>query len=121
MRLRHLVPLAAFSLLALAAPSEALAADQTGSTGAVLRVELNTPSADTYLQYHGKVVIRSGKTNTEYRWGGTSCGSRVLADDHIDLLVQAARDNDKVTLTPRFQTGQAGAKCIVGFSLMKKR
>jgi hypothetical protein len=115
-------PLAALSLflLAVAIPATAFA-DESGTAGSVSSVEINTPSADTYLQYHGRVVVLTGKsTKTEYRWGGTSCGTRTVSADMIDTLVQAAR-NDTVVVTPRFQVGQGDAKCLVGFTVAKKR
>lgn len=120
-------PLAAFASLfllgslAIAIPVTALAADETGSAGSVSSVEVNTPSADTYLAYHGRVIVLTGKTTkTEYRWGGTSCGTRVLPADMVEVLVQASR-NDLVVVTPRFQIGQGDAKCLVGFTVNKKR
>jgi hypothetical protein len=82
---------------------------------------VNTPSADTYLQYHGRVIVLTGKTTkTEYRWGGTSCGTRVLPTDMVEVLVEAAR-NDTIVVTPRFQIGQGDSKCLIGFTVNKKR
>jgi hypothetical protein len=110
-----------FGSLVIAAPATAFAADETGSAGSVDKVEINTPSADAYLQYHGRVVVQTGKsTKNEYRWGGTSCGSRVVEEDLIAILVQASRNSD-VVVTPRFQLGQGDVKCLVGFSIQEKR
>lgn len=122
MRSRSLAALASLTLLAVAVPATAYAADQTGSVGAVEKVELNTPSADAYLQYHGRVFIKSGKTAAvEYRWGGTSCGSKTLSAEHVDLLVQASRSSSSVHVSPRFQTGAGSSKCLVGFTIQSKR
>lgn len=116
-------PLAAFVslfLLAVAMPATALA-DETGSAGSVQIVEINTPSADTYLQYHGRVIVKTGKANTaEYRWGGTSCGSRTVDADLVQVLIQASRNAD-VVVTPRFQAGQGDVKCLVGLTVTEKR
>jgi hypothetical protein len=83
--------------------------------GTVIDLEVHTPSADTYLQHHGRVVIMSGKfnTNTEYRWGGTSCGTRTLSDAMVALLQRALESGTPIVL--RFQIGQGMAKCLVGF------
>jgi hypothetical protein len=117
-------PLAAFAPLflvaALAMPATAFA-DETGSAGSVNKVEVNTPSADTYLMYHGLVVVLTGKTTkTEYRWGGTSCGTRTMSADMVETLVEASRNTDLV-VTPLFQLGQGDCKCLVGFTVNKKR
>jgi hypothetical protein len=118
-------PLAAFASLfmlavAVAVPATAFA-DESGTAGSVDSIEINTPSADAYLQYHGRVVVRTGKsTKTEYRWGGTSCGSRVVPADMVEVLVQASR-NDNIVITPRFQIGQGDVKCLVGFNVQEKR
>ena len=118
-------PLAAFaSLFLVAAMVPATAhADETGTAGTVDKIEINTPSADAYLQYHGRVILQWGKNGNnkaEYRWGGTSCGTRVITPDLIEVLVDAARRGN-VYITPRFQPGQGDAKCLVGFGLEEKR
>lgn len=123
MRIRR--PLAAvaslfFLAVAVAVPVTAFA-DESGTAGSVDSVEINTPSADTYLQYHGRVFLRSGKANKkEYRWGGTACGSRILPADMVEVLIQAAR-NDDLEVTPRFQIGQGDVKCLVGLSIEERR
>lgn len=117
---RSLATLASFLTLAVAMPSVAQADDQTGSAGAVTKVEINTPSADAYLQYHGRVYIRAEKTTTEYRWGGTSCGTRTVDTTLLNTLIDAAAFGS-VHVSPNFQEGPGGAKCLVGFSLVPKR
>jgi hypothetical protein len=104
------------SLLAVclvSAPSTALA-DELGPTGIPTDVEVLTPSADTYLQYHGRVVLLVGTTAEEYRWGGTSCGSRTMSADNVRQLVAAVRNGSPVT--PRYQLGQGTTRCLVGFT-----
>lgn len=112
----------AFSLpalaLALAIPLTANAADATGPEGQAKTIQINTPSADVYLQYHGRVTVTSGKKTAEYRWGGTSCGSRTMSPEMIELLVDAVREN--VRITPIYQDGQGTTKCLVGFTLKDK-
>jgi hypothetical protein len=113
----------AFSLpalaLALAIPLTAYAADETGPEGRAKTVEVNAPSSDSYVQFHGRVFVTTGKTTNEYRWGGTSCGSRTMSAEMVQLLVDAVRADD-VRVVPTFQDGQGSTKCLVGFSLKDK-
>jgi hypothetical protein len=106
------------ALLALfiAFPSAVLAADATGSAGAVAELEVNSSSADIYLQYNGRVVIAGGKASVEYRWGGTSCGTRVLSESMVAML-QRVQDSG-AAIQPRFQIGQGDVKCLVGFNIL---
>jgi hypothetical protein len=53
----------------------------------------------------------------EYRWGGTSCGSRTLPDSHVAML-QRALERQGTIVQPRFQIGQGDLKCLVGFNLV---
>ena len=105
--------------LALAIPVTALAADEKGAEGKVKSVEVNAPSSDGYLQFHGRVFVSGGKTTTEYRWGGTACGSRTLSPEMVNLLVDSVRAED-VRIVPNFQDGQGSAKCLVGFTIKHK-
>ncbi|ABM00696.1 hypothetical protein Sama_2492 [Shewanella amazonensis SB2B] len=84
-------------------------------------LEINTTSADKYLQYHGKALTKiSSGVYEEYRWGGASCGSRVLNDEQVAVL-QRALDNPNVKVAFRYQPGQGEfTKCVVGFSLVRK-
>lgn len=119
---RSLAAFASLFLVAAAVPATAFA-DETGNKGSVEKVELNTPSSDTYLQYHGRVTLEWGKNGhkkDEYRWGGTSCGSRTLSDNLIQVLIDASRRGN-LQVTPRYQTGQGDVKCLVGFSIEEKR
>ncbi len=110
------VPVALFTLaLALAAPSLAVAADGVGTTGTVAELEVNHSTAETYLQYHGRVVITDGTRATEYRWGGTSCSNKVLPEAIVAMLQRAMASGASVT--PRYQAGQGNNRCLVGFAL----
>lgn len=122
MRTRPVAAFASLFLLAFAVAVPATAfADESGTAGSVDSIEINTPSADAYLQYHGRIVIKTGKvTKTEYRWGGTSCGSRTVPEDMVAVLSQAVRDAT-IVVTPRFQIGQGDVKCLVGFDVAEKR
>lgn len=94
-------------------------ADSDGAGGTLVGLEINTTSADTYLQYHGRAFIQTvtGKSNTtiEYRWGGTSCGTRTLSDSQIVVLQRALESASPIV--PRYQLGQGDSKCLVGFRL----
>ncbi len=115
---RSLLSLAAFATLSLSTlSSTAFAADSTGAAGTLDSVEINNPTADTYLQYHGRVVINSAGKLTEYRWGGTSCSTKVMSESVVALLWDAFYNRGTTTITPRFQAGQGTNKCLVGFSL----
>ena len=105
-------------LASLAISSVALADDAQGLGGTVTQLEVNTTSADTYLQYHGRIVVVGGKNlinKDEYRWGGTSCGSRVLPESMVELLQRALESGTPIL--PRYQMGQGDLKCLVGFKL----
>ncbi|HLT38481.1 MAG TPA: hypothetical protein VK034_19475 [Enhygromyxa sp.] len=106
--------------LALSIPAVAYAADQTGSEGRAKIIEVNAPSSDSYLQFHGRLYVTSGKTTTEYRWGGTSCGSRTMTPEMVDLLVDIVRSNGDVRIVPNYQNGQGSTKCLVGFKIKDK-
>lgn len=112
---RSLVSLAALALFTL--PTTALAADASGVAGTVAAVEINHSTADTYLQYHGRIIVDSGNSKlTEYRWGGTSCSNKIVPVELVALLWEAFFRRDATTITPRYQSGQGTNKCLVGFS-----
>lgn len=115
MKLKHTFALTALLAGALALPTVAHAADQTGAAGKISNIEVLSPSAENYVQYHGRVFVAVGKRTTEYRWGGTSCGSKTLSADMLDLLVQAARTQTNVA--PVFSKGAGSTSCLVGFSI----
>jgi hypothetical protein len=107
--------------LALALPASVLASgDQTGPEGRAKTIQVNAPSADTYLQFHGRLFITSGKNSAEYRWGGTACGTRTMTPEMVALLVDVVRDRDEIRITPTYQNGQGTSKCLVGFTLKHK-
>ncbi len=107
-------------LLAFAFAGTALA-DDTGLVGPVVALSTNTNSADQYLQYHGRMFVKN--TNgalDEYRWGGTSCGSRTLTEAELAML-QRALERKNMMIEPRSQDGQGQTKCLVGFTLVEKK
>ena len=113
MRLKMIALLAAAtSLLA----GVAWGADSTGPAGTVLSVEARTVSADTYLQYHGRLVVQQSIDNmaVEYRWGGTSCGSRILTASQLGYLMDLAAA-PYMMIEPFYQDGQGQTICLVGF------
>lgn len=115
---RTLVALA--TLVVLALPTTASASDSTGQKGSIETLELNHSTSDTYLQYHGRIIVKTGKTTTtEYRWGGTSCSNKSLPTELVSLLWEAFRHRKSTSITPRFQSGQGSNKCLVGFTFGK--
>jgi len=106
---------------ALIACAGAARADDIGLVGSIASLDVYTASADTSLINHGRIYVKN--TNGalgEYRWGGTSCGSRVLTEAQFAAL-QGAQNNKKMTIKPTSQPGQGGAKCLVGFTLVEKK
>ena len=96
-------------------------ADDVGAIGSVAGLQINTTSADTYLQFHGRMYVKNaGGTLDEYRWGGTSCGLRYLSEDQIAALHRAL-DSKKMQIQPLSQTGQGDAICLVGFTMVPKK
>jgi hypothetical protein len=96
-------------------------ADDIGGVGPVAALQINTTSADTYLSYHGRAFVKNSVGGLdEYRWGGVSCGSRVLTDAQVAAL-QGALDNKRMRIEPISQAGQGPAICLVGFNLVLKQ
>lgn len=106
--------LALFALITFA-PAVALA-DDVGPAGHITELHVNQTSADGYLAFHGRVFIADKKSENEYRWGGTSCGQRVLSEHQVALLSRALESGLRVQ--PRTKIGQGSVVCLVGFSLM---
>ena len=109
------------TLFTLALPATALAADSTGQKGSVESIEIVHSTADTYPQYHGRIIIKAGKTSTEYRWGGTSCSNKDLPGELVSLLWEAFRTRKNTNVTPRFQSGQGSNKCLVGVTFDNRK
>lgn len=104
----------------LACSTSPAIADEIGEVGTPVGLSVNTLSADTYLQYHGRFFLKAADgTLVEYRWGGTSCGTRVLTDAQVAAL-QAALGNNKMRIQVLHQIGQGDAKCVVGFTVAPK-
>jgi hypothetical protein len=114
--IKHAVSLVITATIAV--PSIAFA-DEVGARGTVASLEVNTPAGDTYLQYHGRMTLVSGGKNAttaaEYRWGGTSCGSRTLTENQVAMLQRALESGTPIM--PRFQNGQGSTKCLVGIAI----
>jgi hypothetical protein len=111
---KHLV-LAAAATVALC--STAIAED-LGTRGTIVSLDIRSTSADAYLSWHGAMFVRAGGKNgstTEYRWGGVACGSRTLSDPQLAMLQRAL--DTATPITPRFQPGQGNSNCLVGFEL----
>ena len=118
MKLATVIGLSASVITGLLATS--VQADEETEASPLVFLEINTSSADTFLQYHGKALTKiSSGVYEEYRWGGASCGSRVLNDQQLTAL-QGALDNSNVKVAFRYQDGQGLSKCVVGFSLERK-
>jgi hypothetical protein len=119
--MRHMVCGFIVSSVVLLVAATAPAQDVIGPLGTPAGLQVNTASADTYLTFHGRLYVQNAdKTLAEYRWGGASCGSRVLNDAQVASL-QAAVDNKKMRIEPIYQLGQADIQCVVGFSLVPKQ
>lgn len=96
-------------------------ADDDGSRGTLVALSTNTQSADLFLQYHGQMFVKNADgVLDEYRWGGTSCGSRTLTEAELAML-QRALERKNMTIEPRSQTGQGDTRCLVGFTLVEKK
>jgi hypothetical protein len=105
----------AFALLVtVAAPSLAFA-EEDGAKGTISSLEINHTSSDRYLQHHGRILVTSGKTSTEYRWGGVACGSRTLPENLVTMLQRALESGTPIV--PRHQPGQGQSLCLVAFTL----
>jgi len=105
-------------LVAFAAPS--YAADEIGAVGTVAALQVYTPLADTYLQHHGKVTVKNTAGVLDvYRWGGVSCGTRVLTEAQVETLQRALGDK-KTRIEPTYQLGQGDLLCLVGINLVAK-
>ena len=108
---------------ALAAVPATTFADSTGNAGFVIAVTVHETSSDDYANHHGRVLIREGSEpgapQTEYRWGGTVCASRVLSAANVALLVEALRGRSDTQLIPRFKMGQAGTRCLTSFIIQE--
>ena len=111
------------SLLALAAVVSLVGsahADEIGAAGTVASVQVNTAVADTYLSFHGQMMVKNSAGVLDlYRWGGTTCGSRVLTEPQVAALHRALGDK-KTRVEPRHQIGQGDFRCLVGFHLVAK-
>jgi hypothetical protein len=107
--------------LTLSAGAVQAGGDIPGTVGQIAALQDHTGSADGFLAFHGRMfVVDADKNLEEYRWGGTSCGTRLLSDAEFEALHRAL-DNKKMMIEPTYQLGQADLKCLVGFNLVPKK
>jgi len=115
---RFALALSTFVMLPLIFGSPAQAAENVGALGPIVLVARNTDSADLYLLYNGRMVVGDAIGGyAEYRWGGTSCGSRTLTEAQTSDLL-AAMNNPRVLIEPLWQAGQGIVQCLVGYSFV---
>jgi hypothetical protein len=111
------------AVLAAASVPALAFADSSGAPGYVTSLTVNTKSSDSAGSYRGSVRVREGaepgSPNREYRWGGTICSGRDLAEIDIALLTEALRGRSDTQIVPRYKMGQAGARCLVSFTLQE--
>lgn len=107
--------LTAVLALVMLAPLSVAHADSLGAAGRIIELEVNNSNADTYLQYHGRVVVTAVDRESEYRWGGSSCSNRTLTERQVTMLQRAIESG--MAITPRYLLGQGSNKCLVGFIL----
>ena len=90
-------------------------ADETAPIGVVFSVEILTPSADVYIQYHGRLVVKQSidEMEVEYRWGGTSCGSKILTDSMLAYLTDLS-STPYMLVEATHSLGAGQTKCLVG-------
>lgn len=111
---RRLTLIAAIALIPIAVQ----AADNVGTRGSIVSLSHNHSTSDKFLQYHGRMIVADSVGGyEEYRWGGVSCGSRVLTDAHLAELV-AAMNNPRILIDPLWQPGQGNSQCVVGFTFL---
>lgn len=95
-------------------------ADEVGTRGTLAALQVNTDSADTFLLFNGRLFVSNLNGNLdEYRWGGASCGSRVLTEEEVATL-QRALHSKQVYIQPVYQIGQFPT-CLVGFTMIPKK
>lgn len=120
MKTPRITILALLLCFALLLSAGVVSADEEGTLGTLAVLQVNTSSADTYLQYHGRLFVKNvDGVIDEYRWGGASCGSRTLTDEDTSKL-QLALHTKQVHIQPLYQAGQGSAICLVGFTLLPK-
>ena len=115
-------PLALALLLAAGTsltPRTAAAADEVGTRGRVVAVEINTAGSSEHASRHGSVSLRqaNGKT-VDYLWGGSTCPGQKLEPSQIQALVFAHLERGKTWLTPKYTASEGGdRRCLIGFTL----
>lgn len=80
---------------------------------------VNTQASEKYASFHGSMTVKRGGSGKQdiYYWGGTTCPAQKVADEQVELLVQALRSR-RTLITPVYRGGEAGgARCLVAFEL----
>lgn len=117
---RRLRPATAALLLAVGVlmPADAHA-DESGASGRVVRLSINSTGSDEYASVHGRISIRSKGTAIEvYSWGGTMCPASKLSEAEIRALQHAFHNRNSTTIAPRYKSGEVkGTRCLVAFEL----
>jgi hypothetical protein len=110
-----------FAAALLACSSTLAIADVIGEVGTPVGLTVHTDDSDTYyLMFHGQLFLKQADGTVQaYRWGGVSCGTRLLDEAQI-ATVQGALDNNKMRLQPIYQVGQGDSRCLVGFTIVPK-
>lgn len=86
------------ALLVLAAMRVAPAAADTSQTSTIAQLTIIESGDRNYKAFHGAVWLEQDKASTNYRWGGSQCGGRDLADTTVQLLFAAFRGGEQVSL-----------------------
>jgi hypothetical protein len=103
---------------AFASASPARAADELGSEGRIIKIEMRGPSSDDRSTAQGSITIRVGGKSELYSWGGSSCPASKPSDQEIGMLERAFHNRNRTLVTPRFKSGEtSGTRCLVGFEL----
>jgi hypothetical protein len=91
-------------------------ADNIGTAGAVVGVEISEVGSDEYTIARGRLFIDEGGVIQVYPWQGTACNGRVINDQQIDILVEAMTSK-KVRVIPYWRVGAGGVRCLVAFTV----
>ncbi|MBL4686525.1 MAG: hypothetical protein JKY37_18160 [Nannocystaceae bacterium] len=115
-RARTFVAAAALAVGLSAAPSQA---DEGGTRGRIVKLQINTPGSEHHASFHGAITLRQGNgALRRYHWGGSACPGQKLSDSQIAMLAQAHFNRGRTWLAPFFVASEGGDKnCLVAFEL----
>jgi hypothetical protein len=98
------------------------AADETATSGRIVRLVINAAGSDSFALFHGQITVRKSTTSGKgdvYQWGGTACPGSKLTDAQVALLADALHNRHRIGIVPRFKAGEvAGTKCLTAFELV---